>query len=414
MTGLALANWLADAAVLAVSIRATGAAVPWHDLLLVYGVGIAAQSLNITPGGLGVTEGSLSLALAATGLCASHALAAVLLYRLASFWLVALAGWLVVFWLRRPRTRRGPGPSRNRAAPRPRMPAGLGARELVLLHGQPGSPADWQQVAGRLPAQLHAIAPDRPGYGSSQLPAGGFAANARAILDDLDARGITRAVLVGHSYGGGVALSAVRLAPGRVAALVLLASVGPGCVTGWDRLLAAPGTVTTCNPDVHDLAGSAALAASLASNLTSPLPEHGQHFLDLRRVTIVWVTDWWDGPVESMASYQGRDCGVQAIFDTVADKWTSPWRCRLYELSTDERQRLRARHRLWEQYAGGSSCYHPDAPDPAMKPGWQAFYQHADRKPAQIGEFAAPLMQMADAAPGPWSRPAQAGHEDEP
>ncbi len=38
------------------SIRATGATVPWHDLLLVYSSGIAAQSLNITPGGLGVTE----------------------------------------------------------------------------------------------------------------------------------------------------------------------------------------------------------------------------------------------------------------------------------------------------------------------------------------------------------------------
>src|SRR6204780_5682736 len=110
-TGLALTNWLADAAVLAVSIQATGAAIPWHDLLLVYGSGIAAQSLNITPGGLGVTEGSLSLALVATGLGARQALAAVLLYRLASFWLVALAGWLVVFWLRRPRGRRGPAPS---------------------------------------------------------------------------------------------------------------------------------------------------------------------------------------------------------------------------------------------------------------------------------------------------------------
>ena len=63
------------------SIRATGATVPWHDLLLVYGTGIAAQSLNITPGGLGVTEGTLSLALVATGLSAlRHALAAVLLY----------------------------------------------------------------------------------------------------------------------------------------------------------------------------------------------------------------------------------------------------------------------------------------------------------------------------------------------
>jgi pimeloyl-ACP methyl ester carboxylesterase len=128
----------------------------------------------------------------------------------------------------------------------PYIAARLGARELVLLHGQPGSPADWLQVAGRLPAQFHAVATDRPGYGSSRLPAGGFAANARAVLDDLDARGIRRAVLVGHSYGGGVALSAASLAPDRVEAVVLLASVGPGCVNGWDRLLAAPGAGPLC------------------------------------------------------------------------------------------------------------------------------------------------------------------------
>jgi pimeloyl-ACP methyl ester carboxylesterase len=95
----------------------------------------------------------------------------------------------------------------------------------VLLHGQPGSPADWQQVAGRLPPRLHAVAADRPGYGSSRYPAGGFAANARAVLDDLDSRGIERAVLVGHSYGGGVALAAASLVPRRVAAVILLASV---------------------------------------------------------------------------------------------------------------------------------------------------------------------------------------------
>ena len=125
-------------------------------------------------------------------------------------------------------------------------PARLRQHELALLHGQPGSPADWQQVIARLPAQLHAVAADRPGYGSSRLPAGGFAANARAVLDDLDARGIERAVLVGHSYGGGVALSAASLAPRRVAAVVLLASVGPGCVNGWDKLLSAPGAGQLC------------------------------------------------------------------------------------------------------------------------------------------------------------------------
>ena len=94
VTGLGVVNWLADAAVLAVSIRAAGGPVPWNDLLLVYGSGVAAQSLNITPGGLGVAEGTLSIALVATGLRASQALAAVLLYRLAGFWLVTLVGWL--------------------------------------------------------------------------------------------------------------------------------------------------------------------------------------------------------------------------------------------------------------------------------------------------------------------------------
>jgi uncharacterized membrane protein YbhN (UPF0104 family) len=115
VTGLALANWLADAAVLAVAIHAAGAAVPWHELLLVYGSGIAAQSLNITPGGLGVTESALGLALVASGLHASQALAAVLLYRLVSFWLVALAGWLVLLWLQhRKRVRRDSRTARNR------------------------------------------------------------------------------------------------------------------------------------------------------------------------------------------------------------------------------------------------------------------------------------------------------------
>jgi 3-oxoadipate enol-lactonase len=125
-------------------------------------------------------------------------------------------------------------------------PAKLGPHELVLLHGQPGSPADWLPLAERLPAQLHAVAADRPGYGSSPLAAGGFAANARALLGDLDSRGVSHAVLVGHSYGGGVALSAASLAPERVAAVVLLASIGPGCVNGWDRLLAAPGAGQLC------------------------------------------------------------------------------------------------------------------------------------------------------------------------
>jgi pimeloyl-ACP methyl ester carboxylesterase len=122
----------------------------------------------------------------------------------------------------------------------------VGGHEIVLLHGQPGSGSDWQQLADLLPPELHVVAPDRPGYGASREAAGGFARGARAVVAELDARNIDRAVLVGHSYGGGVALAAARLAPDRVAALVLLASVGPSCLTGWDRLLAAPVAGEVC------------------------------------------------------------------------------------------------------------------------------------------------------------------------
>ena len=122
----------------------------------------------------------------------------------------------------------------------------VGGHQIVLLHGQPGSGADWQQVVDRLPSGLRVVAPDRPGYGASRQSAGGFAVNARAVVAELDRRGIERAVLVGHSYGGGVALAVAQLAPARVEALALLASVGPGCLTGWDHLLAAPVAGEVC------------------------------------------------------------------------------------------------------------------------------------------------------------------------
>jgi uncharacterized protein (TIRG00374 family) len=98
--GLGLANWLTDIGVLAMSILALGGAVPWRSLLLIYGLATLVGSLGITPGGLGLVEGTLCLGLVSTGLPAALALAAVLLYRLVSFWLVMATGWLVLLWLR--------------------------------------------------------------------------------------------------------------------------------------------------------------------------------------------------------------------------------------------------------------------------------------------------------------------------
>ncbi|HEX3711911.1 MAG TPA: alpha/beta fold hydrolase [Trebonia sp.] len=239
--GYSLLNWFTDAAVLTVSIVAVGAHVPWHDLLLVYAAGIGAQGLSLTPGGLAITEGAISLALVASGMHVRQAVAAAVLYRLISFWFNAAVGWLILLFLhaRRPAAQSAREPALEpsdepvpETAPHP--------HELVLLHGQPGSAADWAAVAGRLPAHLHAVAKDRPGYGASQRNAAGFNANAQAIVDDLDERGVQSAVVVAHSWAGGAALLAARLAPDRVKAVVLLAGVGPGSVSIVDWLLAAP------------------------------------------------------------------------------------------------------------------------------------------------------------------------------
>jgi uncharacterized protein (TIRG00374 family) len=239
-----LVNWLADAAVLAVSILAVGAVIPWRDLLFVYLAGIGAQSLSLTPGGLAITEGAISVALVASGLHVRQAVAAAVLYRLVSFWLVAAVGWLILLALRvrTPAAESAPEPVLEPEPGQPGQPSASqpGANELVLLHGQPGAAADWEAVIARLPAQLHAVAIDRPGYGDSQRRAAGFTANAQAVLDDLDERNVDAAVLVGHSWAGGVALQAAALAPDRVKAVVLLAGVGPGSVGIVDWLLAAP------------------------------------------------------------------------------------------------------------------------------------------------------------------------------
>jgi putative heme transporter len=96
---LALANWLLDCGCLAVSFMAVGAPVPWKGLLLAYGAGQLAANLPITPGGLGVVEGSLTIALVAFGGATPSAVVAVLLYRVLSFWLALPVGWGAWAWL---------------------------------------------------------------------------------------------------------------------------------------------------------------------------------------------------------------------------------------------------------------------------------------------------------------------------
>jgi uncharacterized protein (TIRG00374 family) len=91
---LGLANWLADLSCLALSFFAVGVGVPWRGLLLAYGAGQLASILPITPGGLGAVEGSITVALVTFGGGAESTVAAVLLYRMVSFWMMLPIGWV--------------------------------------------------------------------------------------------------------------------------------------------------------------------------------------------------------------------------------------------------------------------------------------------------------------------------------
>jgi hypothetical protein len=75
---------------------AIDAPIPWKGLLLAYGAGQLAATLPITPGGLGVVEGSITVALVAFGGAESSTVDAVLLYRVISFWLILALGWLFI------------------------------------------------------------------------------------------------------------------------------------------------------------------------------------------------------------------------------------------------------------------------------------------------------------------------------
>ncbi len=95
---LAVANWLLDALCLWMCCVAVGAdGITVTKLVIAYCAGMAAASVPIVPGGLGVVDGALILGLVAGGLSSSSAVAAVVLYRLISFGFIIGAGWLV--WL---------------------------------------------------------------------------------------------------------------------------------------------------------------------------------------------------------------------------------------------------------------------------------------------------------------------------
>lgn len=101
---------------------------------------------------------------------------------------------------------------------------------LVFLHGVLGSHRIWAVLAEDLAQDHLVVAPDLFGHGASDKSTGDYSlgSHAATIRDLLDQLGLKVATFVGHSLGGGIAMTFTYLFPERVDGLVLVATGGLG------------------------------------------------------------------------------------------------------------------------------------------------------------------------------------------
>src|SRR3954454_4042440 len=108
--------------------------------------------------------------------------------------------------------------------------AGSGDELLVLLHGITSTAEAWREVLPRLAERYTVVAPDLIGHGRSAKPRGDYSLGAYAagVRDLLAVLGFDRGTVVGHSFGGGIAMQFSYLFPEYVERMALISSGGLG------------------------------------------------------------------------------------------------------------------------------------------------------------------------------------------
>lgn len=101
---------------------------------------------------------------------------------------------------------------------------------LVLLHGITSTSEAWREVMPRLAERFTVVAPDMIGHGRSAKPPGDYSLGAYAagVRDLLAVLGFERGTVVGHSFGGGIAMQFAYLFPEYVERMALISSGGLG------------------------------------------------------------------------------------------------------------------------------------------------------------------------------------------
>jgi EmrB/QacA subfamily drug resistance transporter len=102
---------------------------------------------------------------------------------------------------------------------------------ILLVHGLFDDSRTWRKVIPALAQSHTVIAPDLFGHGESDAPLDGnysLSGHAATLRDLLEVLGHHRVTIVGHSLGGGIAMSFAYTYPARVRRLALISSGGFG------------------------------------------------------------------------------------------------------------------------------------------------------------------------------------------
>jgi pimeloyl-ACP methyl ester carboxylesterase len=186
---------------------------------------------------------------------------------------------------------------------------------VVLIHGLPGTAEDFEKVTPLL-GGYRTIAIDRPGFGYSTGGYVPFEHQLTSIHELLAKLGVARPIVVGHSYGGTIALGYAERYPSDVRALVLVDAAAAGLHPGGFERLQAHATQVMELPVLSQIVnatfGQLLLTASAEqgdSEAFAPQPVAPAH---LKRLLDINMTR---GNLEALAGERLAAGGVVARLD---------------------------------------------------------------------------------------------------